>query len=881
MPKFYKNVTQVGNYIYHRYVDDDGRTQEEYTDLVDIELFTQARSVADCTTDHRSFYDNRPLVRHHFGTIRDAKRFIDDHRELSNMPIHGNRNWWAQFIADQYPGKISWDIKDIIVANIDIETSMTFDDGRTGFPDPEHAPAPVTAITVEYDGEYHVFACKEYTGKHIDDPKVIYYHCKTEEDLLNTFLDFWQLLQPDHMTGWNIEGFDVPYLINRITKILGVDQTGRLSPAWRFLKKKGVNVWEKNRDGKKFTEYSIRGLAISDLLSLYKNYTFKTQEKYSLDHISKVELGEEKLKYEGTLDDLYRDDFNTFIDYNIHDVHLVRRLDDKLKLLALALSVTYLAKLRHDDHFFQVRTWDAMIFNELRDHNIVVPPMKDSDKDEKYTGAIVFDPQIGLHKWIVSADLNSLYPSLIRQYNISPEMLITKKEIEWWMIKLEQKGDIKKKDACRVLLENWHPTREKVMVLLKELIHHKDMKILDAAKELNLSVAANGVLYSNKRQGALGKLMAEIYEQRSEMKRNMLDAEKDFERTKDPKYKEQAAMFKVMQMSYKVMLNSCYGALGNAHFRYFNVDMAESITISGQLSIQWIQRRINAYLNKLLKTEDDYIVAGDTDSFYMKLGPFVDKVTKGKYIPAEKIVNMVDSFFEERVQPEIDAAYSDLRDYMNAYEQQMIMKREVIAEAGMWRAKKNYALAVWDSEGVRYDKPKIKITGMEAVKSNTPEPCRKALKDSIGIILLGGEKALQEYVSKFKKSFSELGITAVASPSGISDINKYEWADEQGFAKGTPYHVKGAISYNRLIKKLELTNKYRLIGNGEKIKYFPLRVPNKTFGNVIAWIDDLPDEFDLDSLLNYDLQYEKSFLAPLESITSKIGWQAVKKSTLF
>lgn len=869
---FYTNVTQLGNYIYHRWIDDDGKMQEEYTDLVDIELFLQTKD----HSDYQAFYDGRPLQRCAFGSIRDAKKFVEEYRDISNMPIHGMRSWWCQFIAQTYPGTIEWDIDKVTIANIDIEVSMTFDDGRTGFPEPEEAPSKITAITVEVKGEYHVFGCKPYTG---DNKDIIYYECKNELDLIDCFLNFWQLLKPDLVTGWNIDGFDIPYLINRITKVAGEDIAAMLSPAHRFLRKKGVNRWEKHRDGKLYVEYKIHGLETADLLALYKNYTFTNREKYSLDHIAFVELGERKLEYEGTLDDLYRDDYNKFIDYNIHDVHLVNRIDNKQKLIALALSVTYLSKTRHGDHYFQTRTWDSMIYNALYEHNVVVPPMKDTDKDSQYAGAVVFDPQIGLHDWIVSADLNSLYPSLIRQYNISPEMLITKGEIAAGV----HSKDPKKAAACQVLLDNWDPFRDKVFIQLNDLIDHKETDIHRACRDLDVSLAANGVLYSKRKQGVLGKLMESIYEQRSNMKRNMIEAEKEYERTKDDRWLDKIAMYKTMQMSYKVMLNSCYGALGNEHFRLFNVDMAESITISGQLSIQWIQRDINAYLNKLLKTDEDYIVAGDTDSFYMRLGPFVDKVTKGKDFPVEKLVDMVDDFFEAKIQPQIDKSYGRLKDYMNAYEQQMIMKREVIADRGLWRAKKNYALNVWDNEGVRYDEPHVKISGMEAVKSSTPQPCREALKESIRIILQTNELELQAYVKEFKKSFPTRDITTIASPSGISDIDKWNKlpANSLDHVKGTPFHVKGAINYNRLVKKLKLTEKYRLVQNGEKIKYFPLKKPNKTHGNIIAWIDDLPPEFDLDKDLDYALQYEKSFLAPLESITSKIGWQAEKKSTLF
>lgn len=866
--RFYTNVSQIGNYIYHRYIDHDGRKKEEYSNFVDIDLYIPSHE----ETPYKAFFNGQSLKRVSFAKIADAKDFINEFDDVENMPIHGNRNWWAQFIAKEYPEEhIKYDPEKLIIANIDIEVSMTFDNGDKGFPEPEQAPAKVTAITVEVNNEYFVFGSKEYT-KELDD-NVKHTPAKDEADLLLNFLRFWEELKPDVVTGWNIDGFDIPYLVNRISKILGDEQVTRLSPAKRFLKGKAVNVWEKNRDGRTYKEYIIHGLAVNDLLKLYKSYTFKMRERYSLDYIAYVELGRNKLDYSeyGNLDDVYREDYNTYIDYNIRDVKLVRELNDKLKLIELAMSLTYQAKIRHEDHFYQVRMWDTLIYNKLLEKNVVVPPMKASEKNEKYAGAVVFDPQVGMHDWVVSADLNSLYPSLMRQYNISPEKLVTRMDLS-----------VQSSGAAKDLVEYFHPDRDKLLVKVEDFLDGEQKEIHRLVKELNLSMTANGVLYRKDSQGFLPQLMEEIYEKRKEMKNHMIDAQKKFEETQDPKYKNDIAMYKTMQMSYKTLLNSCYGAIGNQYFRLYNVDMAESITISGQLSIQWIQRRINTYLNKLFKTGDyDYIVAGDTDSFYMSLAKFVELVVGDKKVSKQKIVDLIDDFFEEKIQPKIDQAYSELAEYMNAYEQQMIMKREVIADRGIWRAKKNYALNVYDSEGVRFNEPQLKIMGIEAIKSSTPELCRNALKESIRIILQETELDLQKYVRDFKKKFYEADVDVISFPSGISDLDKWRYDDIVGFKKGTPFHVKGAISYNRLLNKKKLSGKYREIGSGDKIKYIYLSLPNPIHANVIAWADILPPEFELDKYINHKLQYEKSYLHPLESITDKVGWTTEKRNTLF
>lgn len=589
-------------------------------------------------------------------------------------------------------------------------------------------------------------------------------------------------------------------------------------------------------------------------------------EKINIENLSDVEL-DKLLKYSEKRAD--QECYNVGINYNIRDVELVERLNDKLKLIELSISLTYQAKIRHEDHFYQVRMWDTLIYNKLLQDNVVVPPMSQGEKSEKYTGAVVFDPQVGMHEWIVSFDLASLYPSLMRQYNISPEMLITRQD-------LEAHGGL----HSNVLLSHFHPERDKLLIKVEDLLTGQHTEIQDAIHELDLSLTANGVLYSKKKQGFLAQLMEEIYNKRKEMKNHMLDAEKRYEESKDIKDSNDIAMYKSMQMSYKTLLNSCYGALGNEFGRFYNVDMAESITISGQLSIQWIERIINTHLNKLFKTDNvNYTVAGDTDSNYFTFKPFVDMVVGDKKVDKHKIVDLIDEFCNKNIQPVINKGYDELKEYMNAFQQQMFMDREVIADRGFWRAKKNYALNVYDSEGVRYKEPKLKIMGIEAIKSSTPALCRDSLKEGIRMVLQENETVFQKWVKVFKKEFNREDIDLISSPSGISDLNK--WYQKEGFKKGTPFHVKGALTYNRLLKEYNLLGKYREIKNGDKIKCYYLKKQNPLFSNAIAWPDVLPEEFGLDKYLDHDIQYQKSFVNPMESITNSIGWQLEKKSTLF
>ena len=333
-------------------------------------------------------------------------------------------------------------------------------------------------------------------------------------------------------------------------------------------------------------------------------------------------------------------------------------------------------------------------------------------------------------------------------------------------------------------------------------------------------------------------------------------------------------------MARKIQLNSAYGAIGNQYFRYYNLANAEAITLSGQVSIRWIEGKVNSYLNKLLKTEDhDYVIASDTDSIYICLDLLVNSVFDASNVPAERIVNFLDAACKDRIEPFIDKSYKELADYVGAYEQKMFMKRENIANKGIWTAKKRYILNVWDSEGVRYEKPKLKIMGLEAVKSSTPAACRVAIKECMQVIMNKEEEDAQAFIAKFKDEFSSLPVEDISFPRGCNGINK--WSNPATiYSKGTPIHVRGALLYNFYNKKNKLTHKYPLIQDGEKIKFVYLKTPNKINENVISYLGTFPKEFGLDKQVDYDLQFSKSFLEPIKVIMDTIGWQAEKVASL-
>ena len=633
--------------------------------------------------------------------------------------------------------------------------------------------------------------------------------------------------------------YDIPYLAGRINRILGVKSMKDLSP-WGLVSQGEIYI-----SGRKNITYDIGGVTQLDYLDLYKRFTYTNQESYRLDYIANYELGEKKLDHNeyDTFREFYTKDWDKFVRYNIKDVQLVDRMEDKLKLIELAITMAFDAKVNFIDIHYQVRMWDTIIYNYLKERNIVIPPKKRTSKSEKYAGAYVKEPKPGKYDWVVSFDLNSLYPHLIMQYNISPETL----------------KDVK------------HPTAT-VDRILKEEIDFQLYK--DSA------VCANGAMYRTDIRGFLPEIMEKIYTERTIYKKKMLAAKQKYEDTKDPKLVKDIATFNNIQMARKIQLNSAYGAIGNEYFRYYKLENAEAITLSGQVSIRWIEDRMNNYLNKILKTKDeDYVIAVDTDSIYLHLGPLVEVIYKEREKNVESVVTFLNKICDVEFEKYISGSYEKLASYVNAYEQKMIMKRENIADRGIWTAKKRYILNVWDSEGVRYTEPKLKMMGIEAVKSSTPAPCRQMIKDVLKLIMTKTEDDVIDFIDQCRTKFNSLPPEEISFPRTVSNVKKYRSVNAI-YEKGTPIHARGALLFNHYVKKNQLTQKYSLINNGEKIKFCYLKRPNPIQENVISFIQQFPEELNLDKYIDYDLQFEKSFLEPLKIILQSIGWESERRVNL-
>jgi len=820
--RFYTNVQMVGdNFLVRGY--ENGKhfmTKEKF----DPTLFVPSNKKTKYQTLEGEYVEAvQP------GCVRDCREFIKRYEGVENFKIYGNTGYIYQYISENYPEEeIKFDTNKVKITTLDIEVAS-----ENGFPDVESAAEEVLLITIQDYSSKQIRTWGKGSFANKQD-NVIYKGFRTERELLDDFINWWMIETntPEVVTGWNSELYDIPYLVRRIDRILGEKLMKRLSP-WGLVTERETYI-----AGRKHISYDVGGITQLDYLNLYKKFTYKAQESYRLDYIASVELGQKKLDHSefDTFKDFYTKGWQKFVEYNIIDVELVDRLEDKMKLIELAITMAYDAKVNYADVFSQVRMWDTIIYNYLKKRNIVIPPKEKTEKDSKYAGAYVKEPVPGMYDWVVNFDLNSLYPHLIMQFNVSPE----------------------------TLAEERHPTVTVDKILNQEITFemYKDY-----------AVCANGAMYRKDVRGFLPELMDKIYKDRTIYKKKMLAAKQEYEKNPTTTLEKEIARCNNIQMARKIQLNSAYGAIGNQYFRYYKLANAEAITLSGQVSIRWIENKLNQYLNKLLKTNGvDYVIASDTDSVYLNMGSLVECVYKGREKTTEGIVSFLDKVCRVELEKYIESCYQELAEYVNAYDQKMQMKRENIAERGIWTAKKRYILNVWDSEGVRYEEPKLKMMGIEAVKSSTPAPCRQMIKDGLKLMMSGTEEDVINFIDKCRTEFKKLPPEEIAFPRTASDVRKYH-SSSTIYAHKTPIHIREALLFNHYVKEKKLTNKYSLIGNGEKIKFIYLKKPNIIQENIISFIQDFPKELGLDKYIDYELQFEKSFVEPLKSILDAIGWK--------
>ena len=822
---FYKNVIEHRGKLLVRGIHEG----KEYKERMDFSPTLYAISQEDSKFKTLQGQTLKPIQ---FPSISKAREFKRSYN-TGNSPLYGMDRYQYQYIANEYPDDMVFDKDQIKIFTLDIECTA-----ENGFPDIENPTEELLAITVKNQSNKQIitWGTGEFKTNRSD---VTYIRCKNEKSLIMEFMKFWIKNYPDVITGWNTKFFDIPYLFNRIRNLVDEKVLKRFSP-WNLVERETIVV-----RGRPQTHYNIFGISMLDYLDLYQKFIPTKQESYKLDYIGKVELGLQKDEnpYD-TFRDWYTKDYQSFIDYNIKDVEIVDQLEDKLKLIELVLTMAYEAKVNYTDVFSQVRMWDMLIYNYLKKDNVMIPPKEDNIKEDKYDGAYVKDPITGMHNWIVSFDINSLYPHLIMQYNISPEKIIG----------VKSSG-----------------------ISVDKLLNHATP--LTHLKTEGACITPNGAMFKTDSPGFLPRLMESMYNDRVKFKTLEFKAKQEYQKTKDKTLLKEISRCHNIQWSKKIALNSAYGAIGNQYFRYYDVRQATAITSSGQFVIRFIEKNVNEYMNKILKTHDkvDYIVASDTDSIYLTLDKLVQATCKDKSkADTLKFLNKVVS---SRIEPFIDKCFDDLAEYTNAIKQKMVMKREVIADKGIWTAKKRYMLNVLDEEGITFDEPKLKIMGIEAVKSSTPEVCRGKIKEAIKLIMTKGEDELQAFVAEFKKEFYQMTAEQISFPRSCNNLKKYKHSSNI-FIKGTPIHVKGALIYNEQLKRFKLHRKYPLIQEGDKIKFLKLKEANPFKFDVISYVTKLPSEFKLQEYIDYDIMFQKTFLDPMSFILNSIGWTYEKTASL-
>ena len=828
MSSFYTYAKHYGNSILFRGIENGKRVSGKR----DFKPTMFVKS--DKPSKYKSMYGESvsPIQ---FDSNKEAAEFAERYKEVSNFPIYGQTNWNYQFLTEKYPNDIDWDINQIKIFSVDIETTV-----ENGFPDVFNPLEKILLITLQDNTTKKIttFGTGPFTQtSETSQYDVDYKQCRDERELLVRFLDWWSVNTPDVLTGWNTDFFDVPYLISRVDRVLDDDYVKVFSP-FKLVRRNVKKIM-----GREQLTYEIQGVAQLDYLALYKKFTYITRPSYKLDNIAETELGKKKLESGfDTFREFYEKDWNRFVEYNIIDTALVDELEDKMKLIELILTMAYDAKCNFQDVFSPVRTWDSLLYNHLWKQNVVLP-QSEGKESRSIVGAYVQEVEPGEYEWVASFDATSLYPSIIMQYNMSPETLVPGS-----MMDVTVDG----------LLEGKYD--------------------LSALKEKNYSMTANGQCFTNDKLGYMPEIVQKFFDDRQKYKKLMLKAKQDLIDTGDEKYKNDISKYNNFQMARKIQLNSLYGAMANQYFRFYDDRIAEGITMSGQHIIRQTAVGLDKFLNKVCGTENEmYSFYSDTDSCYITLKGLVDKYYSK--MDKDKLIDVLDKIGDDQIEPCIAKSMDELAEYTNAFAKKLVFKREAIADRAIWIAKKRYAMNVYDNEGVRYQTPDLKVMGLEIVRSSTPACVQDSLKEAVRLCLTSDEATLQEYIEKTRKEFVNLPAEDIAFPRGCNNLHKY--TDQANiYAAKTPMQVRGSLLYNFYLKKHKLDSKYELIQEGDKIKFLYLKEPNTLNENCISFITKIPTEFNIHRYVDYDLMFEKAFLDPMNTIVQALGWQTEKVNTL-
>ena len=791
------------------------------------------------TGTYRSLYGDK-LKKVNFWTEEDLKsgRIFE-----SDVPID------TRVLVDQYcdQDEMSEGHRELI---IDIEVEVT-----DGFPDPGRAENKVTAIAL-YDRVMDKYSC--FILGNVPNTDVVE-SFKTEEELLQRFYQKYLEISPTIISGWNTDFFDIPYLYNRTTRVLGQEIANTLSPIGRVQ-------WmdSKNR-------YKIAGVSSLDYLGLYRLFNYSEKSSYRLDVIGKDEVDLGKIEYEGTLDDLYRDDINKYIEYNLNDVKIVKKLDDKLQFIDLARSIAHKGRVPYEDVYHSSRYLEGAILVYLKNIDIVAPNKKNGSyqrtDEERFSGAYVKDPKPGRYEWVYDLDLTSMYPSVIMSLNISPEMKMGKL-IGWNMDEY---------------MKNTPKTYSfEVDGKVKGSFNEKDLKKL--FEENDITISANGIIYRNEKRGLIPSLLERWFDERVEYKKLMKKYGNEGE-TKKYEY------FHKRQLVTKILLNSMYGVLGSPIFRFYDIDNAEATTLTGQALIKFTEKIANKYYNNKLGDKEDYCIYTDTDSVFYSAIPLVKHQYPTADLTDEEFMTQKILEIAKIVQDFINQSY-DLfaKKMLNIKgEHRFDIKQECIGKAGFWVTKKRYGQLIINDGGVKCDK--LDVKGLDIVRSNFPPAMRDLMSKVLYDILSNEDKKLiDDHILKFKDNMKTTDVVEIALPTGVKNITKY--IDKKGSTKniltrvhkGTPVHVKSAIIYNDLLKYFKCDKKYGQIQNSEKIKWVylkdnPLRLDSVGFKGY----DDPPEikKF-IEEYVDYNKLFERALKKKISMFYDALNWSfpVKEKNTL-
>lgn len=808
--KFPTNIRKRGNRILVRGYKNGKYFKESIT--YSPFLFTKTSENSEFRT-----IDNKSVKKKFFNTIKDANDYIKLNEDLE--VIYGLREYEYVYYYETYKEGFEYDFNLLNIVSIDIET-----DSAKGFASVELADREITAITLVNRGKSISFGYFDYEST---DNK-IYVQCDNEIQLLERFIKIWNTKNwlPDIITGWNSAGYDIPYIVNRIKRLMGEDEALKLSP-FGFIYEK-TETW---RNGKEFKTYDIGGISHIDYFAAYLKFAKNSRESYKLDFIAHYELGEKKVDYSqyGSLDSLYRNNFSLFMDYNIHDALLIEKLENKLHYIQQMVSIAFVQRVNIEQTLKTVKAWDIMIHNHLMDQKIVIPPLKESVINSSIMGGYVCDPKKGMYDWVCSIDFTSLYPSLAIQYNISPDSYVQ--------------------------LYKEHPSEE-------EMMYGDISKYTQRLQERNCCMATNGAIFKREKRGFFPEILKKFFDGRKIYKNKMKELKKQLK--EKPELDSLYHKYDNLQVAYKLIGNSGYGAFLNPYFRWFSNALGEGITSSGQMTTKYICQSLDKHLNELFNTEGvQYVIYWDTDSAYVHMN---EAVKQSGLLDKKEIMKFLEDLMNREVVNYVNSICKDLSDKLNAYELVTSVKLEKICPRVIWTGSKHYIMNVMYSEGVINDPPEQDVVGMETVKSTTPKVCKDALQECYDIIMNDTQEKLFIFLNKFKEKFKTFTFEELSSGSAVNTLNKT-------YEKGVPIYTRAARLYNQKIDEYSLNSKYEKIYEHDKIKYCYLKTPNPFMSNIMAIKHEAPKEFELDKWIDYELQYDRVFLGPLRNVTDAVGWR--------